>query len=306
MARYVIVRALLGAITITGVILATFALQFLMPGDPARRVAGPRASPETLAVVRENLRLDDPVTTQLVTYVGNVARGDLGVSYVRRRPVVDMIGERLPATIMLAVCGLAIEVSLGWWLGMRDGLRKRRSRTLAVANVALLSTPTYTLAFLLLATFGFWLGLVPVDGGQSPSRLILPALALGLFGVPYYTAVVSESVREAVASPWARTAIAKGLPPRRILRRHVLRASISPVLTLLGLDAAIYLSGTVFVESVYGWPGIGQLQQDAFDSLDRPVLMGTIILGSVAVVAFNLLADVARALVDPRARTDAT
>ena len=306
MARYVPVRALLGAITIAGVVLATFALQFLTPGDPARRVAGPRASPETLAVVRDNLRLDEPVATQLAAYVGNVAQGDLGVSYVKRRPVIDMLLERLPATALLAGAGLVIEVVLGYLLGMRDGLRGRRSRLLAGGNVLLLSTPTYTLAFLLLVLFGFWLDLVPVDGGQSLSRLILPAVALGLFGVPYYTAVVSEAVRDAVSSPWARTAIAKGLPPRRILRRPVLRASISPVLTLLGLDAAIYLSGTVFVESVYGWPGIGQLQQDAFDSLDRPVLMGTIILGSVAVVAFNLLADVARALVDPRARTDAT
>jgi peptide/nickel transport system permease protein len=304
MARYLIVRAGLGLVTIAGVVLLTFVLQFSLPGDPARRIAGPRASPEVLATVRANLHLDDSVPSQLVTYVSDVAQGDLGVSYIRRRPVIDLIMERLPATAVLALGGLLIEVTLGGGLGLWDGLRRKRSRGLAAANVVLLSIPTYSLGFLLLVVFAYRLDLLPLGGGTSLEELILPALTLGLFGVPYYAAVVSESTRTALSAPYMRTAVAKGLPRRVILRRHVLRNCLSPVITLAGLDVAIYLSGVVFVESVFGWPGIGQLQEQAYNELDRPLLMGTVIVAAVVVVAFNLVADVVRALVDPRARVE--
>ena len=261
MARYLIVRLGLGLVTIVGVVLLTFVLQFSLPGDPARRIAGPRASPEVLATVRANLHLDDPIGSQLVTYVADVAQGDLGVSYIRRRPVIDLIMERLPATAVLALGGLMVEVILGGGLGLWDGLRRRRSRGLAAANVVLLSIPTYSLGFLLLVVFAYRLDLLPLGGGTSPEELILPAMTLGLFGVPYYAAVVSESTRTALSSPYMRTAVAKGLPRRVILRRHVLRSCLSPVITLAGLDVAIYLSGVVFVESVFAWPGIGELQE---------------------------------------------
>jgi peptide/nickel transport system permease protein len=305
-ARYLTIRVLLGLVTILGVIVLTFALQMLVPGDPARRVAGPRASAETLAVVRENLRLDDPIAVQFGTYVYRVAQGDLGVSYVQRRPVVDLIMERLPKTLLLAFCGLTISIVLGGGLGLWDGLRRRRSRVLAATNVVFLSIPTFTLGFLLLVVFAYKLDWLPLGGGSGPKDLILPALTIGLFGMPYYAAVVSESVREALASTYMRTAVAKGLPRRTIIRRHVVRNSLSPVITLAGLDAAVMLSGIVLVEAVFGWPGIGTLQERAFRDLDRPVLMGTVILSAFLVVAFNLVADVLRAMVDPRTRAEET
>jgi peptide/nickel transport system permease protein len=257
-----------------------------------------------LAAVRANEHLDDSVGVQLVHYVSNVARGDLGVSYIRRRPVVDLIMERLPTTALLALAGLLVEVVLGTALGLWEGLRGRRSRVLAAANVGLLSVPTYSLAFLFLVVFAYRLDWAPLGGGGSAGALVLPALTLGLFGVPYYTVVVSDATRTALASPYVRTAVAKGLPRGLIVRRHVLRNCISPVITLAGLDFAIFLSGVVFVESVFSWPGIGQLQEDSFRELDRPLLMGTVIVGAVVVVVFNLVADVVRTLVDPRARTE--
>jgi peptide/nickel transport system permease protein len=301
-ARYLTVRGLLGLVSILGVVLLTFVLQFALPGDPARRVAGPRASPEVLALVRENLHLDDSVPVQLVTYVERVAQGDLGVSYLRRRPVLDMVLERLPATGLLALCGLVFEIVVGGGLGLWDGLRRRRSRMLMATNVMLLSVPTFTLGFLFLFVFAYRLSLFPLGGGPGVAEVVLPALTLGLFGVPYYASVVSESVREALSSSYVRTAVSKGVSRRRIILRHVVRNSLSPVITLAGLDFAVYLSGVVFVEAVFGWPGIGTLQQDAFDQLDRPVLMGTVIVAAVVVVLFNLLADVVRAFVDPRTR----
>ena len=304
MARYLTLRILLGAITIAGVVLLTFVLQFMVPGDPARRIAGPRATPEVLAAVRANEHLNDSVGVQFVHYAENVARGDLGVSYIRRRPVIDMITERLPTTAILALVALIVEVLLGGALGLWDGLRKRRSSVLAAANVGLLSVPTYSLGFLFLIVFAYRLDWAPLGGGATAGSLVLPALTLGLFGVPYYTVVVSDATRTALASPYVRTAVAKGLPRSLILRRHVLRNCISPVITLAGLDVAIFLSGVVFVEQVFSWPGIGSLQEDSFRELDRPVLMGTVIVGAVVVVVFNLVADVVRALVDPRARAE--
>jgi ABC-type dipeptide/oligopeptide/nickel transport system permease component len=304
MARYLTLRILLGAITIAGVVVLTFALQFMVPGDPARRIAGPRATPEVLAAVRANEHLNDSVGVQFAHYAENVVRGDLGVSYIRRRPVIDMIMERLPTTALLALAALVVEVVLGGALGLWDGLRRKRSSALAAANVGLLSVPTYSLGFLFLIVFAYRLDWAPLGGGATAGSLILPALTLGLFGVPYYTVVVSEATRTAIASPYVRTAVAKGLPRRLILRRHVLRNCISPVITLAGLDIAIFLSGVVFVEQVFSWPGIGALQEDSFRELDRPVLMGTVIVGAVVVVVFNLVADIVRAFVDPRTRAE--
>ena len=302
MARYLIVRLGLGLVTIVGVVLLTFVLQFSLPGDPARRIAGPRASPEVLATVRANLHLDDPIGSQLVTYVSDVAQGDLGVSYIRRRPVIDLVMERLPATAVLAFGGLLVEVLLGGGLGLWDGLRRKRSRVLAAGNVVLLSIPTYSLGFMLLVVFAYRLDLLPLGGGTSPEELILPALTLGLFGVPYYAAVVSESTRTALSSPYMRTAVAKGLPRRVILRRHVLRNCLSPVITLAGLDVAIYLSGVVFVESVFAWPGLGSLAAAAVGNRDYPLLMGASLLASSLVVLGSLLTDLAYAFLDPRVR----
>lgn len=305
MARYLTIRALLGLVTILGVVLLTFVLQFTLPGDPARRIAGPRASPEVLELVRQNLRLDEPLPVQLGNYLGDVMTGDLGVSYVQRRPVLEMIAERLPATLYLALTALVFEIVLGGALGLWDGLRARPSKLLAASNVVLLSIPTFSLGFLLLLVFAYRLDLLPIGGGPGVAELVLPALTLGLFGIPYYASVVSESVREALASSYIRTAVAKGLSKRRVIVRHVLRNSASPVVTLAGLDFAVFLSGVVFVEYVFGWPGIGVLQQQAFEELDRPLLMGTVIVAAVLVVTFNLLSDIVRALVDPRTRAEA-
>jgi ABC-type dipeptide/oligopeptide/nickel transport system permease component len=304
MARYLIIRIGLAATTIIGVILLTFALQFMLPGDPARRIAGPRATPETLEVVRQNMHLNDPIPVQLITYVSGVAQGDLGISYVKRRAVLDLLLERLPATAVLALTALVVEIVVGGGLGLWDGLRRKRSRGLAATNIVLLSIPTYSLGFLFIVIFAYRLGWIPLGAGTDPRALILPAITLGLFGVPYYASVVSESIRNVLASPSTRTAVAKGLPRRLIIRRHVLRQCLSPVITLAGLDFAIFLSGVVFVEAVFSWPGVGALQEQAFSNLDRPLLMGTVIIAAVVVIVFNLLADVLRALVDPRTRME--
>jgi ABC-type dipeptide/oligopeptide/nickel transport system permease component len=299
MARYLGARIGLGLLTILSVVLLTFVLMFVVPGDPARSIAGPRATPQVLALVRSNLHLDEPVLTQLGHYVTGLVQGDLGVSYVQDQPVASIIGGRLPATV---AAGLTLELILGGALGVWDGLRRRRSRLLAMVNVGFLSVPAFSLAFVLLLLFGYVLSWVPIDGGTGGDRILLPALTLGLIGMPYYASVVRDAMQESLAAPYTRTAVAKGLSRRQIVRHHVLRNALSPALTMAGLDFAILLSGVVFVETVFGWPGIGQLQTQAFANVDRPVLMGTVVVAAVLVVLATLAIDLLRMLIDPRTR----
>ena len=231
--------------------------------------------------------------------------GDFGVSYVQRESVSSIISGRLPATAELGLAGLVLELILGGALGVWDGLRAKRSRLLAIVNVGFLSVPSFSLAFVLLLLFGYEFSLFPIDGGTGGDRIVLPALTLGLFGMPYYANVVRDAMQETLAAPYTRTAVAKGLPRREVLRRHVLRNALSPALTMAGLDFAILLSGVVFVETVYDWPGIGQLQTQAFFNVDRPVLMGTVVVAAVLVVVATLAIDLLRMALDPRTRLSA-
>ncbi|MUL82232.1 ABC transporter permease [Mycobacterium sp. CBMA247] len=298
-------RVLYGILTVALVILLTFIIQYLMPGDPARSIAGPKASPELLASIRARLHLDDPLPVQLWNYYSSVLHGDLGESYTRNRPVLDLILERFPATFMLATTALLIEIILGASLGLWEALRRTRSWALAAVNVALLSIPAFALGFLLLLCFGYLLPVFPVDGGTGWSHLVLPALTLGVLGAPYYSNLVRDGMNDALAAPYTRTAVAKGLPKRYIVSRHVLRNALPPSITMVGMDVAIMFSGIVFVEAIFGWPGIGALQTQAFADVDRPVLMGTVIVAAVVVVLGNLAADVMRAIVDPRTKVGA-
>ncbi|MER6462042.1 ABC transporter permease [Streptomyces sp. NPDC001288] len=305
MARRIGIRILLGVFTVAAVVLLTFVLQYVVPGDPARSIAGPKASPEVLAQIRARLHLDDPLWSQLVHYLRSVATGDLGTSYSHDQPVLSLILQRLPATAALAAAALAVELVLGGLWGMWEALRPRRSMLLATLNVGLLSMPVFSLGFLLLLAFGYKLPLFPIDGGTGPAQIVLPALTLGLLGAPYYANVMRDSAREALSSAYVRTAVAKGLSRRRIIVRHVLRNTASPLTTMLGMDVAVFLSGVVFVEKIFGWPGIGQMQTEAFASLDRPVLTGTVIVAATLVVTANLLVDLLRIVIDPRSATEA-
>lgn len=305
MARYLTRRVLYGILTVALVILLTFIIQYLIPGDPARSIAGPKATPELLATIRTRLHLDDPMLLQLWNYFGSVLHGNLGESYTRNRPVLELILERLPATALLATTALIIEVVLGASLGLWEALRQSRSWALAAVNVALLSVPAFALGFLLLLAFGYLIPVFPVDGGTGWSHLVLPAVTLGVLGAPYYANLVRDGMKDALAAPYTRTAVAKGLPKRYVISRHVLRNALPPSITMLGMDVAIMFSGVVFVEAIFGWPGIGALQTQAFADVDRPVLMGTVIVAAVLVVLGNLAADVLRAFVDPRTKVGA-
>jgi ABC-type dipeptide/oligopeptide/nickel transport system permease component len=296
-------RILFGAITVFGVILLTFVLQYVIPGDPARSIAGPRASADVLAEIRKQLGLDQSLIVQLGRYLGAVFTGNLGYSYSFDQPVAQVIFERLPATAWLALVAFAIEVLLGALWGAWEALRGKRSVLLTTVNVGLLSMPTFALGYLLLLLFGYVVHWAPIEGGAGWPQVLLPALTLGVLGAPYYATAVRDGMITSLGSPYLRTAVSKGLGRSVILRRHVIRNVTAPIVTLAGMDIALFLSGVVFVEQIFAWPGLGELQVTAFQNVDRPLLTGTVIVAAVAVVLFGILADGVRALVDPRVRT---
>ncbi len=306
MARRLISRFTLLAVTSLGVAAVVFLVEFVLPGDPARMLVPRSASPEALALVRAHLHLNDPLPVQFASFFRGLLRGNLGESFVQRESVLSLIAAHLPATALLAAAGVLVEVLVGVPLGVYASLNDVGRRLVTVVNMVLLSLPTFVLGLLLLLLFGFRLHAVPVTGGAGPTQLILPALTLGLLGVPYYAQVVSEEMTQSLASSYVRTAVAKGMPNRRIVLRHALRNALPPVITMLGLDLGVFLSGVVVVETVFGWPGVGLLAEQSLQNLDRPVVLGIALLAAVAVGVFNFLADVVVMILDPRTRLDVT
>ena len=304
MARALIRRLVFGIIAVAGVVVLAFLLEFVVPGDPTKAIAPRAQSAAVLANIRTQLHLNQPLIVQFADYFGNLMRGNLGTSYIQRQPVASLIGPRLLTTGVLALAGVLAEVVIGGALGIAATLYGRVRALIGAINLTLLAVPIFVLGLLLLLLFGFRLGIAPVTGGAGPGQLVLPAVTLGLIGAPWYAQIVADQMQEALASSYVRTAVSKGLSDSYILRRHVLRNVLSPALTMVGLDLGSYLSGVVTVEVVFIWPGIGLLAVNSLHSLDRPVVMGTVIVGAVAVVFFNLVADALRMFVDPRTREE--
>jgi ABC-type dipeptide/oligopeptide/nickel transport system permease component len=304
-ARALIRRLVFGIIAVAGVVVLAFLLEFVVPGDPAKAIAPRAQSAAVLASIRTQLHLNQPLIVQFADYFGNLLRGNLGTSYIQRQSVASLIGPRLLTTGVLALAGVIAEVIIGGALGIAATLYGRLRALISAINLTLLAVPIFVLGLLLLLLFGFRLGIAPVTGGTGPAQLVLPALTLGLIGAPWYAQIVADQMQESLASSYVRTAVSKGLSDSYILRRHVLRNVLSPALTMVGLDLGYYLSGVVTVEVVFIWPGIGLLAVNSLHNLDRPVVMGTVIVGAVAVVFFNVVADVLRMFVDPRTREEA-
>jgi peptide/nickel transport system permease protein len=293
-----------GLIAVAGVVILAFLLEFVVPGDPAKAIAPRAQSPAVLASIRDQLHLNQPLIVQFADYFGGLLRGNLGTSYIQRQSVASLIGPRLLTTGVLALAGVVAEVIIGGSLGILATLYRRVRALISAVNLTLLAIPVFVLGLLLLLVFGFQLSLAPVTGGAGPAQLVLPALTLGLIGAPWYAQIVADQMQDSLASSYVRTAVSKGLSDSYILRRHVLRNVLSPAITMIGLDLGSYLSGVVTVEVVFIWPGIGLLAVDSLHNLDRPIVMGTVIVGAVAVVFFNLVADLLRMFVDPRTREE--
>ncbi len=302
MTGYVLRRILRAATTLLGTTLIIFVLVRVVPADPAVSIAGPKADPETLAAIRKDLGLDDPLAVQYGRYVGALARGDLGRSYMTGRRVADVIAERVPATALLAGTSLAVGFLLGLAVGIATAARRGSAIDVAVLIGTLvgLSIPTFWLGNLLIYEFSYRLRLLPLGGYGTVRHLVLPALTLAILEFFFYARFVHTSISGTLASDYIRTALAKGAPPMRVYFVHALRNALIPIVTLLGLDVAALMSGVVLTETVFNWPGLGRLAVQAVFNLDIPLVAGTVLFSAVLVLAANLAVDLLYGVIDPR------
>jgi len=286
-----------------GVTFLTFVIAFVIPSDPVRTMAGPKADPETLARIRKDMGLDKPLPVQYAGYLKRLLHADLGRSYVTGQDVGHAVIERLPATAYLALTSLTAAALIGILLGCATALRRGSAIDLGVLvwSLVVLSLPLFWVGMLLLYFFAYRLRLFPL-GGFGVINVCLPACALGLNGAAYYARVLHANLRTVLTEDYIRTAHAKGLPALKVYGKHALRNALIPLVTLLGLDFAGLLSGVVLTETVFNWPGLGRLAVDAVFNQDIPMIMGTVLFGAILVVGANLIVDVVYTVIDPRIR----
>lgn len=321
-----VVKRTLGAIPLVlGVATVLFIVVNLAPGDPVSRLVGPNVSPEAMDQMRSNWGLDEPLPVRYVKWLGALAQGEFGESFSRRRPARDVVFEILPNTLLLSVVAIAGAFLIGILLGVLQAVRRGSvlDSVLSIVSLFFYSMPAFWLALMMVLVFSLqaqlwgWpisfpgsdmisvdysLMTLPERLRDRVSHLVLPAMSLALIlaaGIARYT---RGSMIEVLGEDYIRTARAKGLPERTVIFRHALRNALLPILTLAGLYLPFLLSGAVFIETVFAWPGMGKLMVDSIATRDYPVVMAGGFLFAVVVVAGNLLADILYAAVDPRVR----
>jgi len=300
------------------VIVLNFLLIHLAPGDISILLAGENADPEYLALVRERYGLDRPFLEQLWVYLRQVATGDLGLSLRSRQPVLDEILERIPATLLLVGTSLTLSVVIGTWVGAWIALRPGSLLDSAVSalSVALFSVPVFWFGLMLVLLFSVQVPVFPTMGMVTPGaghtglaraldiawHLVLPVLALMTVSVGQYVRIARTAMAESLAEPYVATARAIGFSERAVLMRHALPNAALPIVTVLGLQIGLMLTGAVLTETVFAWPGLGRMLYDAILARDTPVILGTFIAMSATVALSSLATDLAYAALDPRVR----
>ena len=302
MTQFILRRLLLAVPTLVGVLVVVFLLLYVAPGDPVQEMVGERADPETIARLRRELRLDDPLHVQFGHDAGGVLRGDLGRSYITGRPILGDIAERFPKTLLLAASAMVLAAITGITIGVASARRPggwvdRLSLGAAYLGI---SFPVYWVGLLLILLFAVTLRWLPPSGYGSIEFLILPALALGSRSIAFLARVTRSAMLEVLGSEFVRTARAKGLAERAVVIRHAFRNALIPVITVLGLDFGYYLTGSILTETIFSWPGLGRYVVNAISRRDLPAIQGSVLFLSVVFVAVNLITDLAYAKADPR------
>src|SRR6185312_4184634 len=300
------------------VVVLSFFMVHAVPGDAATVMAGQAgyADETYMANLRAEYGLDQPLPAQLWRYVRRVAVGDLGTSYVRREPVLSIILERLPNTLLLNGFALVVAAAFGIMLGAVAARRPGSAVDSGVTALAMLfySVPQFWLGMMIVLVFAVWFNLLPPFGIETmgadytglariadvTQHIILPGVTLALYFMAFYARLTRTAMIEVADQDFVKTARAKGISERQVQRRHVLRNALIPLVTYAGLQASIMVGGSVLVENVFSWPGIGTLAYQAVQARDNPLLLGIFIVSSVLVCLFNLVTDIAYSLVDPR------
>ena len=306
MTGFVARRLLLVVPTLFGVLAAAFLLLEVAPGDPVQEMVGERADSLTIARLRAELHLDDPLPVRFGHYVGGVLHGDLGVSYITRRPIAADLLERFPKTAQLALSAMTFAALTGITLGVLAAVRPGGAADRAAMLLSYLgvSFPVYWVGLLLILLFAVTLHWLPPSGSGGLAALILPAGTLGMRSVAVLARMTRGAMRDALASDYIRTARGKGLPDRAVWLRHALRNALVPVITVLALDTGSYLTGSLLTESIFAWPGLGRYVLTAIEKRDLPAIEGGILFMSVVFVLVNLVADLLYAKADPRIAYD--
>lgn len=288
-----------------GVAAITFVLLYALPADPARMLAGRSATAQTVASIRHELGLDQPLLVQFWHYLSGILQGDLGRSYAQKTEVWALIAARLPATLLLMAAGIFVEVVLGVTFGTIAAINRGSfvDRLVMTASFVGVSAPQFVAALLLLYLFAVTLGWFPMSGYGTFAHIVLPAATLGILGAGWYARMVRSAMIDVLNQDYVRTARAKGLSSARIIFRHALPNAILPIIAMIGIDIGQFMGGVVVVEAVYGWPGIGQLAWQAIQQVDIPIIMGVTLTSALAIVVGNLLADLIAPVIDPRIRT---
>jgi peptide/nickel transport system permease protein len=332
MTRFLLRRLAWAVFTIWAVVTAAFFVNSVLPTDPARMVAGPQARPADVARIRQQLGLDQPVHVQYASFMRRLVHTgpsdvapsdkvhgscatlgplhfDLGRSYTMRRPVLTVIGERLPRTLQLAAAAIVLQLVFGVGLGVLAAVRRGTAIDHAAVGASLLgvSAPTFLTGLLLQFVFGHKLRLLPPDGyGKDAAdhaiSAILPALTLALFGAASYTRLVRDEMIGLLGQDYVRTARAKGVGRVGVVVRHALRNALVPLVTVLGLDLGTLVGGAVVTETLFRWPGLGAMSVNAMLDRDGPLILGAVIVTSAAVVFGNVVVDVCYGALDPRIR----
>jgi peptide/nickel transport system permease protein len=306
MTAYIIRRLLWMVLVLFGVAAITFVIAFLVPGDPARLYAGTNASPAAVKIIHHQLGLDRPLWTQFGDYMWRVLHLDFGFSYRYQTPVLPAILQRFPATAELALAGVFFELIIGLPIGILSAIRPGSfwDRATMVFTFVALAAPPFWLGLLFLFVFGVLLPVLPIGGygGGAPQFLLLPALTLGLGGAAFYARLLRASLLDILKSDYVRTAWAKGLTERQVIRKHAIPNALTVIVSQLGMDLGYFLGGVVVIETVFAWPGIGKQAVDAIFTLDIPLVMGTVLFGALLIVTANVVVDISYTFLDPRVR----
>lgn len=302
MTAFVLRRLLLAIPTLLGVVVVAFLVLQVVPGDPVQAMVGESADSATIARLRGQLHLDDPLPVRFEKYLGEIARGDLGHSYITNRPIIQDIRERFPRTLQLAAAAMLLAIVIGVCLGVLSawhpgGVTDRFSLGLAYLGV---SFPVFWVGLLLILLFAIGLHWLPPSGYGSLRFLVLPAVTLGMRSIAFLARMTRGAMVEVLRGEFIRTARAKGVGEWAIVARHALRNALIPVITVVGLDFGSYLSGSILTETIFSWPGIGRYVVNAIDRRDLPAIQGAVLFLSAVFVLVNLLTDLAYAKADPR------
>ena len=292
------------ASVIFGVLLLTFLLIHLVPGDPVEVMLGESASVADRDALRADLGLNQPLITQFGSYLNKLAHGDFGQSIHTKTPIIDMLKTRYPATLKLALLSLLIGLAIGVPLGIYAALKAGHWQdfVVTIVSVRLSAMPAFWLGPMLMLLFAVWLGWLPVSGMDTNTSIILPAVTLGFGLSAILTRMTRTSLLEVLNDDYIRTARAKGLSEKTVIIRHALRAALLPIITIVGLQMGSLLAGTVITETVFGWDGIGRLLVESIEKRDYPVTQACVLVVALSYVLVNLATDVLYRFADPRVK----